>query len=101
MSEEKSLKLGNILKLLLRLDGEKVSSTKMIIALLAIAGMPGINSEGLARVCGTNKRGGFTFASILVKKGLVQIIDIPKTEIVRGRRVAGFHLTELGESLIN
>ena len=100
MSEEKSLKYGAILQLLIRLDGEKVSTTKMAIALLAIAGMPGINADGLSQVCGTNRRSGFTFGSILVKKGLAQIIDIPKTEVVRGRRIAGFHLTPMGESLI-
>ena len=100
MEKEKELKYGSILQLLIQLDCEKITTTKLMMAFLAIAGMPGIDGQGLSQICGTNYPRGYAFGSILVKRGLVQAIDIPKAGAVRGRRRAGFHLTEKGESLI-
>lgn len=100
MTAEQSTQMGGSMKMLMSLNEVGVKKTKMSIAFLAIAGMPGINGECIARVCGTQKRTGFANADKLVDLGLVEKRPIFKFETVRGRRVTGFHLTQKGLNLI-
>ncbi len=100
MTTKKLQEMGIVMNIMMKLEAQKIKSTRVSIAFLAIAGMPGINSENLAKVCKVGKRLGWECGNTLVKAGLAEIKDIEKTETVRGRRVAGFHLTPKGESLI-
>lgn len=100
MTLEQSTRVGSTMKMLLRLDEAGVKKTKMGVAFCTIAGMPGIDGECIARVCGTKKRTGFANADKLVDLGLVEKRPIFKFETVRGRRRAGFYLTQKGLNLI-
>ena len=101
MTTEQSTRMGGTMKMLMAFDQAGIKKTKMSIAFLTIAGMPGINGACIARICGTKKRTGFAYGDSLSELGLVEKHSIPKSEIIKGRRETGFHLTKEGADLIN
>ena len=101
MDTEQSNLMGKVMGVLMTLDKSGVKKTKMGVTFLAIAGMPGIDGKCIARICGTKKRTGFAYADSLVDLGLAEKHSIPKSEVIRGRRVTGFHLTKKGAELLN